>query len=84
MAIFTKELFDNPYIDIGKNSDICVLCRKEYLREHRDEYDYRADEALRGQLLDKRIFKIFQNSNMPFVLCEKHIHEIDGILREDS
>lgn len=84
MAILTKEIFDNPYVDTGKHSDICILCRKDYLRKHPTAYDYQADEALYGQLADQKVFKIFQNSNMPFVLCGKHIKEINDIINGDE
>jgi hypothetical protein len=84
VAIITKEIFDNPYVDIGKNNDICILCRRQYMQAHKDETEYRIDEALKDKLAGKRVFKIFQNSNTPFVLCADHIHEIDAILQEES
>lgn len=84
MAIFTKQIFDNPYVDIGKQSDVCILCRKEYVHEHTDEPEYKAEEVLQGQLLDQRVFKLFRNSNVPFVLCGKHLHEIADMLDEES
>ena len=84
MAILTKEIFDNPYVDLGGDRDVCVLCRKEYLRAHKDEYDYKADEALQGQLRDKRIFKLFKNSNTPLVLCAHHLEETLRIIQEDA
>lgn len=83
MAIFSKQIFDHPYIDVGHDNDICILCRKEYMQAHKDEPNYRIDQALRGQLATKKIFKLFQNSNTPFVLCQKHIHEIDELLQEE-
>ncbi len=84
MAITSKELFNNPYVDIGKNNDVCVLCRRKYMMEHKDISDYQIDKELYGKLADKRIFKLFQNSNTPFVLCAEHIHEIDALLQEEN
>ena len=83
MAIISKEIFANPYVDIGKGNDICVLCRKAYIQKHKDDNDYQIDMALKDKLNGQRIFKLFQNSNTPFVLCKDHIHEIDSILQED-
>lgn len=83
MAIFTKQLFDNPYITIGKDNDVCVLCRKEYAAQHPEEFDYRIDDRLKKRLSDQKIFKLFQNSNTPFVLCARHIHEVDALLQEE-
>lgn len=84
MAITSKELFNNPYVDIGKNNDVCVLCRRKYMIEHKDVSDYQIDKELYGKLTDQRIFKLFQNSNTPFVLCADHIHEIDSLLQEEN
>lgn len=84
MALLTKELFDNPYVDLGGDRDICVLCRKEYLKDHPDEYDYKVDEILRGKLRDKRVFKLFKNSNTPLVLCARHLKETLDVLEEEE
>ena len=83
MALFTKQIFNNPYVDIGKDNDVCVLCRREYMQAHKGESDYMIDEALQKQLTGQKIFKLFQNSNTPFVLCARHIHEIDASLQEE-
>lgn len=88
MAIITDEqIFNNPYIALGNNADVCVLCRQELLAQEPQlakDYPWMITMKLRGQLADKKVFKIFQNSNTPFVLCEKHIHEIDQCLHEDK
>ena len=52
--------------------------------EHKDVSDYQIDKELYGKLTDQRIFKLFQNSNTPFVLCADHIHEIDSLLQEEN
>lgn len=83
MALFTKEIFDNPYVALGKDADICVLCRREYANAHPDEPDYKIDAVLQKKLTEQKIFKLFRNSNTPFVLCQRHIHEIDTLLQED-
>ena len=83
MAIFNEKLFDNPYVDIGKDHDICTLCRKEYVQAHPDELDYLINSTLYKKLSGQKIFKLFQNSNTPFILCRQHIHEIDALLQED-
>lgn len=84
MAIFTKILFNNPYVDIGKDNDICILCRKQHMQKHPEMPDYKIDDELKKKLTGKKIFKLFQNSNTPFVLCANHIHEIDALLQEDQ
>ena len=84
MAMLEKEMFDNPYVDIGKHNDICVLCRKEYLREHKDESEYKAEDVLRGKLLGHKVFKLFRNSNTPLVLCAHHIKETADAIQEDE
>ena len=84
MAILTKQIFDNPYIDLGNDRDVCVLCRKEYVTEHPNDYDYQIDKAMFGKLRDKKIFKVFKNSNTPLVLCTKHIQDIAEELKEDQ
>lgn len=88
VAIFTDDrVFDNPYVTLGNNSDVCALCRQELLAKEPQlakDYPWMVTMKLRGQLADKRIFKIFQNSNTPFVLCANHIHEIDKLLQEES
>ena len=84
MAILTRQLFSNPYIALGNDRDICAMCRTEYLQEHQDEYSYVVDQELQGKLRDKKVFKLFKNSNTPFVLCDKHVKEIlNEILEED-
>ena len=83
MALFTKNIFDNPYVDLGKDNDICVLCRREYVQNHKDETDYVVDAALQKKLSGQKVFKLFQNSNTPFVLCAEHIHKIDMLLQEE-
>ena len=88
MAIFTKEqLFSNPYITLGNNADVCELCKRELLAKEpqlAQDYPWMITMKLRGQLADKKIFKIFQNSNTPFVLCADHIHQIGDLLQEES
>lgn len=88
MAIINDEkIFDNPYIALGNNADVCVLCRQEALAKEPQlakDYPWMITMHLRGQLTDKKVFKIFQNSNTPFVLCDKHIHEIDRCLHDDK
>ena len=74
MAILVKQIFDNPYIDIGKDND---------MQAHKDETDYAVDAALQKKLSGQKIFKLFQNSNTPFVLCKDHVHEIDALLQEE-
>ena len=54
------------------------------MMDHKDISDYQIDKELYGKLTDKRIFKLFQNSNTPFVLCAEHIHEIDTLLQEEN
>ena len=83
MALFTKQVFDNPYVDIGKDNDICILCRRKYMQAHKDETDYAIDAVLQKKLSGQKIFKLFQNSNTPFVLCKDHVHEIDALLQEE-
>ena len=83
MAIFSKQIFDNPYVDLGNDRDVCALCKKEYIAAHPNEYDYQIDKAMFGQLRDKKVFKIFKNSNTPLVLCAKHLQIIADELQED-
>lgn len=84
VALLTKEIFDNPYVDLGGDRDICALCRKEYSKEHPDEYDYKIDELFYGKLRDKKIFKLFKNSNTPLVLCADHLKKIADSLQEEN
>ena len=84
MAILTKTVFDNPYVDIGNAHDICTMCRSEYTRTHPDKYGYQIDNALAGDLDGKKIFKLFRNSNTPFILCAKHIKEAADMVQEEE
>ena len=88
MAIFTdKQVFGNPYVALGNNSDVCALCKQELLNKEpqlAQDYSWMITMKLRGKLADKKVFKIFQNSNTPFVLCADHMHQIDAILQEES
>lgn len=87
MALLTKEVFENPYVAIGNSSDVCEICRKNMLKEHPElakDYPWMITMKLRGQLANKKIFKIFQNSNTPLVICEKHLQEILDKIKEEE
>ena len=88
MAIsINRQLFDNPYITLGNDTDVCALCKQELLAQEPQlakDYPWMITMKLRKQLTDKKIFKVFQNSNTPFVLCADHIHMIDELLKEES
>lgn len=87
VAIFTKEqVFDHPYVTLGNNADICELCKQEFLAQEprlAQDYPWMITMKLRGRLADKKVFKIFQNSNTPFVLCADHFHKINKLLKEE-
>ena len=53
------------------------------MQAHKDETDYAIDAVLQKKLSGQKIFKLFQNSNTPFVLCKDHVHEIDALLQEE-
>ena len=84
MAILTRTVFDNPYVDIGNEHDICTMCRSEYTKTHPDKYVYQIDNALKGALAGKKIFKLFRNSNTPLVLCAQHIKETAEAVQEEE
>jgi len=73
MALFTKTVFGNPYIQAGTDHDICRQCYEEYREEHPDLYDYQIEQNLQGKLSGAKVFKLFKNSNVPFVLCSRHL-----------
>ena len=42
------------------------------------------DNALKGALTGKKIFKLFRNSNTPLVLCAQHIKETAEAVQEEE
>ena len=84
MAILTKTVFENPYIGIGNAHDICIACRAAYEKEHPDQYAYQIDKALYGKLDGQKVFKLFRNSNTPFILCARHLQETAMAIEKDK
>ena len=83
----TKEIFNNPYVVLGHDEDICVLCKQEKIKENPQlarEYPWMIDEKLKKQLANKKIFKIFQNTNTPFVICKEHLEKILDEMQESK
>lgn len=74
MAILEKEN-DELDVDFGKESDVCLYCVKDLLKNVEPENNniVYAEKELRGKLVGQRIYR---NKRRNLVICADHLKQI--------